>query len=93
MLFSKTEVIYLCNMVWKAVNVAQMVHSEMFDGEVGVKGMCRHEEKMSYQSIGNVCFTQKRAEVMGAAYTILKAFADPVRFPKNLLEKYGLPGI
>lgn len=46
---------------------------------------------MSYQLIGDVYFTQKSAELMGAGYAILEWFADPMPFSKKMFPKSGLP--
>lgn len=34
----------------------------------------------------------RRAALMGVVYVIFEGFADPMRFPKMLLYKAGLPG-
>lgn len=47
---------------------------------------------MSNQGIVYVYFMQNRAELMGAVYAISESFANPMRFPKTLLEKAGIPG-
>lgn len=44
---------------------------------------------MSYQGIRDVYFTQEKAMLMGAGYTILECFADPMRdVSGNLFETF-----
>lgn len=46
---------------------------------------------MSYRSIGDDSFMQKKAELMDTGYAILEYSADATCFPKKLLEIAALP--
>lgn len=72
--------------------MTQTFRSEMFHGEDSVKDKWTHENKTSYCGIGDVCFMQMRSMLMDADYAFLKWFAQPMPFPKKLLEKATLPG-
>lgn len=52
----------------------------------------RYGEKMPHQSIAAVYFMQNSAELRGAGYDILEWFADLMRSPIKLLEKYETSG-
>lgn len=63
---SKTEVHYLCDVMWKTTSAKKMFQSRMFDGKDSVKAVWRHGKKMSYQNIANVYFTQKTPALIDA---------------------------
>lgn len=89
--FSKEELLYLPNMVWKAASREQMSRSGMVEGKDAVKEVWSQWQKMSSQSIGDVNFLKKRAETIGAGYVILACFADPMKYLEKLLQNVGLP--
>lgn len=83
---SKSEVLCICNMLWKAESMKQLFHFWMFAEEDAVKEACRPGEKMSYQGTKDLYFTRRRSELVGAGYDIKECFAEWYRFPKKLLE-------
>lgn len=89
---SRKQVLQVYNMVWKDSNVRQMFQSRICEGENDVEKVRKNAQKMSYQSIGEVCIMQRKAELMGAGYAILACFAEPMYFLKKLLEKAELHG-
>lgn len=46
---------------------------------------------MLFSRIRDAHIMQKRAELMGAGYAILKWFADPMHFAMGLFESVGIP--
>lgn len=64
----------------------------MLYGEGNVKNMSRYDEKMSYEGIRDLYFTEKKAELMGTGYEILECFRGPLHFSKKLLDSVGLLG-
>lgn len=55
------------------------------------EGVRRHEEKMFYQAIGYMHFTQKETELIAAGYAILRIFADLTRFSEKLPDTATIP--
>lgn len=47
---------------------------------------------MLYQDIRDAYFMPKRAELIGAEFATIECLADPITFPKKLLEKDWLAG-
>lgn len=89
---SEEEVLHLRNMMWNTASVTHVSRSGMLHGDDAMKDVWRDAEKMSSQRIRDVYLMQKTAQLMGVRYAILNSFADPMRIPKKLLQKGGLPG-
>lgn len=53
-LVSRTEVLHLCCMEWRAASETQIITSGTFYGEDTASKKCRYEEKMSYKGTGDV---------------------------------------
>lgn len=81
------EELYLHNMVRRAASVMKMSRYKMFEEQDAVKDMRKHREKMLHQCIRNVYYMQKKAGLEDTGSAILVWLADPMQFPKKLLEK------
>lgn len=84
--FVYIEVLYLRNVVWKAVSVTKMSRSVINDGDAAVKETWTDGKKISSQGIAVMYSVQKKIQLVGAGYAILDWLTEPIRFPNKLSE-------
>lgn len=58
-------------MMRKAESLTEMSRFEKLHGEDAAKKVRRHGEGMKYQDVEDLCFIQRRAELVDARYAIL----------------------